>query len=336
MINCDHCGKVFKFDSQLLRHLSSKFPCYSRKPPEFVDNDNKGDVINKRECYEAEDMKRQDFVKGSEINVLILNALREGLIKTGTDAKTSLEELCKPVEENQCKKCSKVLCNKYYLQKHEESCNGLNSLQCPRCTKWFSSSSSKSIHMKNVKCSHLQTLQEHNEQMIEDPVLCKPTEKTKKHGCSICKKRFFNKKDWKSHESKCNGLDTLQCPTCHKYFCDSSSKSKHIKNVNCSPTPREPHNQSVYLIIEREFVKSSENIFKLGKTRTMVHRAKKYPNGSNILVVLPCADCDATEKKLLDVFRNTFQPRKDIGSEYFEGDPMSMIKTFMDTVDVCF
>lgn len=278
MVNCDHCGKDFKFDSQLLRHLSSKSPCYSRKPPESVDAGNKKreHIIDKKQ--HIIDINNQDLVK-SKINVLILNALREGLIN-------------EPVEENQCKKCSKVLCNKYYLQKNEQICNGLNSLQCPRCTKWFSSSSSKSIHMKNVKCSPL----------------CKPVEETK-YMCSKCDKTFSSKSSLKKHIENCSGLpDVLQGP----------------------------HNQSVYLIIEREFVKSSENIFKLGKTRTMVHRAKKYPNGSNILVVLPCADCDATEKKLLDVFRNTFHQRKDIGSEYFEGDPMSMIKTFMDTVEVCF
>ncbi len=290
MVNCDHCEKVFKFDSQLLRHLSSKFPCYSRKPPEYDDIDDKDKrVENKDKKVENKENK----VEIENLNELILNALREGLIKTGSDAKTIVEELCKPVKENQCKKCSKVLCNKYYLQKHEQTCNGLNSLQCPKCTKWFSSSSSKSIHMKNVKCS---------------PPLCKPVEETK-YMCSKCDKTFSSKSYLKKHMENCNGLPEVS---------------------------RGPHNQSVYLIIEREFVKSSENIFKLGKTRTMVHRTKKYPNGSNILVVLPCADCDATEKKLLDVFRNTFHPRKDIGSEYFEGDPMSMIKTFMDTVDVCF
>ena len=63
MVNCDHCGKVFKYNCHLLRHLSSKTPCYSKTPPEFVDIYNKGDVINKRECYEVNDMKHQDFVK---------------------------------------------------------------------------------------------------------------------------------------------------------------------------------------------------------------------------------------------------------------------------------
>ena len=37
MVNCDHCGKVFKYNCHLLRHLSSKTPCYSKPPPEFVD-----------------------------------------------------------------------------------------------------------------------------------------------------------------------------------------------------------------------------------------------------------------------------------------------------------
>tara|TARA_Y100000389_G_scaffold131_1_gene96 strand:- start:866 stop:1564 length:699 start_codon:yes stop_codon:yes gene_type:complete len=36
--------------------------------------------------------------------------------------------------------------------KHEKTCNGLNSLQCPTCKKMFGSKQSKYKHMKNVKC----------------------------------------------------------------------------------------------------------------------------------------------------------------------------------------
>ena len=128
MINCDHCGKVFKYNCHLLRHLSSKTPCYSKSPPEFVD-------VN---------------IKDKKV-------------------------------ENKDKK----------------------------------------VEIKDKKV-------ENTDEAVDK-------DDRKKHQCSICNKRFFNKKDWKSHESKCTGLHKLQCPTCLKFFCDSSSKSKHIKNVMCKP-----------------------------------------------------------------------------------------------------
>ena len=59
-----------------------------------------------------------------------------------------------PDEEslNNCKYCNQTFSSKSYLMKHEKTCNGLNSLQCPTCKKMFGSKQSKYKHMKNVKC----------------------------------------------------------------------------------------------------------------------------------------------------------------------------------------
>lgn len=73
MVNCDHCGKVFKFDSQLIRHLSSKFPCYSRKPSSYDDIDNEKEKHIVDDKQHIVDTNNQDFVKSNEINVLIRN-----------------------------------------------------------------------------------------------------------------------------------------------------------------------------------------------------------------------------------------------------------------------
>lgn len=129
MIYCDHCGKCFKFPSQLERHLSSKFPCYSKTPSKTPKNETiKNDYDDLKNDYE--DLK---------------------------NAYEKLKEEVKPSQvtkedKNECRKCGKLICNKYYLKVHEAKCNGLHSLQCSICHKMFSSSSSKSIHMKNVKC----------------------------------------------------------------------------------------------------------------------------------------------------------------------------------------
>lgn len=98
----------------------------------------------------------------------------------------------------------------------------------------------------------------------------------------------------------------------------------------------EPHKNSVYLLIEREFMVSKQNIFKIGRSANVSNRTKQYPKGSQLLVVLPCIDsCDA-ERNLQTVFRNKFIHRKDIGSEYYEGSPNSVIKEFIENVECHF
>ena len=220
MINCDHCGMIFKFPSQLERHLSRKYPCFAKLPPQT----NNNPVVQN-------DYKEQN-VYDNDQNIK---------------------------EEYKCSKCNKCLSTKAYLKKHE---------------------------------------------------------------------------------AKCNGLHSLQCPTCLKFFSDSSAKCKHIKNGNCKAPDNsnihDPHKQSVYLLIEREFLMLKENVFKIGRSENVSNRAKQYPNGSQLLVVLPCIDCKVSEKRLKDAFEKNFIHRSDIGSEYFEGTPDVMIQMFINNVEARF
>jgi hypothetical protein len=63
---------------------------------------------------------------------------------------------------------------------------------------------------------------------------------------TICKKcdMIFSKKRIKEHESKCNGLDSKQCPNCKKVFSFWQGKYAHKKNVDCEknlpPPPSSP------------------------------------------------------------------------------------------------
>jgi len=127
-------------------------------------------------------------------------------------------------------------------------------------------------------------------------------------------------------------------------FSSASSKSQHISKVDCKPPngllckeiQEKPHTQSVYLLIEREFLVLEINIFKIGRSENVSNRVKQYPNGSQLLIVLPCIDCKASEKHLKKVFQKTFKHRLDIGSEYFEGLPNLMIQTFIKNVEARF
>ena len=53
--------------------------------------------------------------------------------------------------------------------------------------------------------------------------------------CSKCNKTFLSKLGWKKHVSKCDGLDSKQCPICLKVFATRQSKYEHKKYVKCKP-----------------------------------------------------------------------------------------------------
>ncbi len=82
----------------------------------------------------------------------------------------------------------------------------------------------------------------------------------------------------------------------------------------------------IYLLQLREFVKTKENVYKVGRTTQENHkRFAQYPKGSVLLFQMICNDCVCVEKDVLEKFRQNFKQRKDFGNEYFEGDYRNMI-----------
>jgi hypothetical protein len=99
-------------------------------------------------------------------------------------------------------------------------------------------------------------------------------------------------------------------------------KSKLLTNIT--------HNY-VYLIREREFIRTQENIYKLGKTTQVPNsRLQGYPKESEVLLFIDVPDCHKTEKALIVEFDKRFTNRSDIGREYYEGDLNLMKKTFFE------
>jgi hypothetical protein len=85
--------------------------------------------------------------------------------------------------------------------------------------------------------------------------------------------------------------------------------------------------QYIYLFHLREFIKSNENIYKIGKTKqNNNNRLKQYPKGSILLHQTICVNCDETEKELIKIFKNKFKHCTDIGNEYFKGEFKLMIE----------
>ena len=82
----------------------------------------------------------------------------------------------------------------------------------------------------------------------------------------------------------------------------------------------------IYLLHEREFIKTSEKVFKVGRTSKLNYiRFNQYPKGSVLLFQTICKNSKKMETIILKKFRKQFIPRKDIGNEYFEGNYTDMI-----------
>ncbi len=84
----------------------------------------------------------------------------------------------------------------------------------------------------------------------------------------------------------------------------------------------------IYLLQEREFIKTNENIYKIGMTKKEnLGRFNQYPKGSILLFQMICNDCKNSETQLISIFKDKYIQRKDIGTEYFEGNYRNMIDT---------
>ena len=89
----------------------------------------------------------------------------------------------------------------------------------------------------------------------------------------------------------------------------------------------------IYLLQEREFIKSNENIYKIGKSKQEnLKRIINYPNGTKLLFQMSCNNCDYIESCLIKIFKKEFKNKKDIGYEYFEGDALDMIEVIYNYI----
>ena len=89
----------------------------------------------------------------------------------------------------------------------------------------------------------------------------------------------------------------------------------------------------IYLLKEREFLNSGEDVYKIGKTTQQNDkRFRQYPKNSVLLFQSICSDCSSIQKIIISKFRVEFKQRKDIGIEYFEGNFMLMINYLLDII----
>ena len=91
--------------------------------------------------------------------------------------------------------------------------------------------------------------------------------------------------------------------------------------------------QYIYLVQAREFIKTKEAVYKIGMT-TMENykRFKNYPKGSILLFHMACINAKRLETSIINIFDNKFKRMYDIGREYYEGDPNSMIEIIYTSI----
>lgn len=91
----------------------------------------------------------------------------------------------------------------------------------------------------------------------------------------------------------------------------------------------------LYLLQEREFVKSGEDVYKVGRTdRDVSDRLKEYPKGSRLLYCehVPRESVVRLEGEVLRSFRRKFRARCDVGAESFAGPWDEMVAAVREVI----
>jgi hypothetical protein len=101
---------------------------------------------------------------------------------------------------------------------------------------------------------------------------------------------------------------------------------EQIKNKPIIQKKKSDTKGFIYIIHEREFVNSGNNIYKIGKTKSIKNRMSGYSKNSDILDITSVENCLEAERYLIYKFKDHYINRTDIGNEYFQGDVSSMVK----------
>jgi hypothetical protein len=89
----------------------------------------------------------------------------------------------------------------------------------------------------------------------------------------------------------------------------------------------------IYLVQLREHFNTGKSIAKIGQSvQENNGRLSGYPKGSIILFQETCIDCINLEKELINLFKENYTHRKDLGNEYFEGNIVEMKDYIHETV----
>jgi hypothetical protein len=90
----------------------------------------------------------------------------------------------------------------------------------------------------------------------------------------------------------------------------------------------------IYLLRLREFIKTNENVYKIGRTKQYnLKRINQYPKGTEIIIFRKCFNCNKMENEIIKLFKNKYNHCIDYGNEYFEGNEFEMILDINNILD---
>ena len=150
--------------------------------------------------------------------------------------------------------------------------------------------------------------------------------------CNHCNKEYSREDNLKRHLQICKSKDNLikQKEDLKNEIQEFTQSMEEFKNQMIDMmnifNNMDLMDSYIYLIQEREFIKTKEPIYKIGKSRKeAMKRVNQYPKGSVCLLHVLCKDCDKAEKALINLFKNKHQHMPDIGNEYFKGNVNEMM-----------
>lgn len=131
-------------------------------------------------------------------------------------------------------------------------------------------------------------------------------------------------------------MDRMVIPNTTQYK-NASSIVKSAIGLHMYSHYTDSNNQNdegfLYLIQEREFIRSNESVYKFGRTQNVTKRLSQYPNNSKLWFSINTKAMRKSEKVLLNILKQQFKLRNDIGWEYFEGDKDAIAECIQNYVN---
>jgi hypothetical protein len=191
--------------------------------------------------------------------------------------------------------------------------------KCEFCGDFSSTKSSLERHQKiKMKCIEIQKTMG---LQVKDPVV----------KCQYCDKDF-NIVSIKAHTELCLKKDSSYSRIQNNNY-NNYNIHVHIEEIKDEINEDEEdvkEQNYIYCLMEREFLKSKESIYKIGKTNNIFKRFKQYPKGSKLIAFSEVKDCNKAEKDLITLLDSKLTRAPEIGREYYNCDVKILLKLFYE------